>query len=105
MTSFKMLGLYLYTLISVTNLAICILNKLTLQKELQNSSQKMCFFQKVKNTTTIKQKIKHKNPCLEPGIEPGTACTQSGCITTAPLSQLRVSIVVKLFNCFHALQK
>ena len=39
----------------------------------------------------------------EPGMEPGTSCTPSGCVTTAPPSQLRVSIVVKLFNCFDAM--
>jgi len=38
-----------------------------------------------------------------PGIEPGTSGTQSGCVTTAPPSQLRVLIVVKPFNCFDAL--
>jgi len=39
----------------------------------------------------------------EPGIEPGTSCIQSGCVTTAPPSQLRVSIVVKPFNGFDAM--
>jgi len=39
---------------------------------------------------------------LEPGIEPGTSCSQNGCVTTAPTSQLKVSIVVKLFNYFDA---
>jgi len=39
----------------------------------------------------------------EPGIEPGTSCIQNWCVTTAPLSQLRVSIVVKQFNCFDAM--
>jgi len=29
--------------------------------------------------------------------------TQSGCVTSAPPSQLRVTIVVKLFNCFNAI--
>jgi len=37
------------------------------------------------------------------GIEPGTSCTQSGCVTTAPPSQLRLSIVVKPFNYFDAM--
>ena len=32
-----------------------------------------------------------------------SSCTQSGCVTTAPQSQLRVSIVVKLFNSFDAM--
>ena len=40
---------------------------------------------------------------LEPGIELGTSRTQSGCITSAPPSQLIVSVVVKLVNCFDAM--
>ena len=40
-----------------------------------------------------------KKPLQEPGIEPGTSCTQRGWVTTAPPSQLRVSIVKKLSNC------
>ena len=32
-----------------------------------------------------------------------TSCTQSGCVITAQPSQLSVSIVVKLFNCFDAM--
>jgi len=39
----------------------------------------------------------------ELGIEPGTSNTQSGCVTTAPQSQLKVSFVVRLFNCFDAM--
>jgi len=31
----------------------------------------MCFGQKSKNTTTTAQKIKHKNPCLSRGLNPG----------------------------------
>jgi len=31
----------------------------------------MCFGQKSKNTTTAKQKIKHKNPCWSRGLNPG----------------------------------
>ena len=34
----------------------------------------------------------------EPGIEPGTSCTQSECVTTATASQLKVSIVLKLLT-------
>jgi len=40
---------------------------------------------------------------LELGIEPGISCTQSGCVTTAPPSQVRVSIVVKTFNFFDTM--
>ena len=38
-----------------------------------------------------------------PEIEPGTSRKQSGYVTSAPPSQLRVSIVVKLFNRFDAI--
>ena len=56
----KMLGLYLYTLIigqKSCNM-LSILNKLTLQKELQNCVTNN-FGTKSKNTTTTKQKQKH----------------------------------------------
>jgi len=36
-------------------------------------------------------------------MEPGTSHTQSECVTSAPLSQLRVVIVDKLFNCIEAM--
>jgi len=39
----------------------------------------------------------------KPELEPGTSRTQSKCVTSAPPSQLRVTIVVKLFNCFDAM--
>jgi len=42
-------------------------------------------------------------PLPQTGIEPGTSRTQSGCVTFAPPSQLRVTIEVKLFNCFDAM--
>ena len=49
-----MLGLYIYTLI------------------LSHKKDKKCVFgQKRKNTTTTKQKIKHKNPCMGLGLNPG----------------------------------
>jgi len=37
------------------------------------------------------------------GIEPGISCTQSGWVTIAPPSQLRVSNVIKTFNFFDAM--
>jgi len=40
---------------------------------------------------------------LKQELEPWTSCTQSGCVTTAPPSQLRASIIVKLFDCFDAM--
>jgi len=64
--------------------------KLTLQKELQHF---------VTNNELLDKKLKHNNnktknqtykPLPEPGIEMGTSCTQSRCVTTAPLNQLRV---------------
>jgi len=82
---------------------LSILNKLTLQKELKNFAT---------NNVNFEQKVEHnKNktnnqtyaPLPESGIEPGNSCTQSGCITSAPPSQLRVSIEAKLFNCFDAM--
>jgi len=52
-----------------------------------------------KKVKTQQQQNKKSNiKTVESGIEPGTSCTQSGCVTTAPPSQLRVSIVVKLFK-------
>jgi len=69
-----MLGLYLYTLIighkSCNRLSI--LNKLILQKELQNVVKNNVFWTKHKNTTTTKQKMKHKNPCRSRELIPGT---------------------------------
>jgi len=68
-----MLGLYLYTLIlghKSCNM-LSILNRLTLQKELQMCVTCNVFWTKSKNTTAKKQNIKHKNPLPEPGIEPG----------------------------------
>jgi len=58
--------------------------------------------QKSKNTITAKQKIKQK-PLPELEIEPWTCRTQRGCVTSAPQSQLKVLIVVKLFKCFDAM--
>jgi len=44
-----------------------------LQKEQQNFVTKMSFWTKGKNTTTKKKqkKIKHKNPCRRPELNPG----------------------------------
>jgi len=50
-----------------------------------------------------KTKSQTQEPLLEMDIEPGTSCTKSGWVTTAPPGQLGVSIVVKLFNCFDAM--
>jgi len=95
-----MLGLYLYTLVigHKSCSLLSILNKLTLHKELQNFVTNHVFWTKSKNTKTTKSK-----PLPEPGIEPGTSRNQSGYVTSAPPSQLRISIVVKLFNDFDAM--
>jgi len=66
----------------------------------------MCFGQKVKQQQQQQQQQNTESnikPLSEPGIEPGTFCTQSGCVTTALPSQLRLSIVVKPFKCFNAM--
>ena len=66
------------------------------------------------NRSQILQYVKYskiiyiaKNQSLKllpgPGIGHGTSCPQGGCVTTSPQSQLRISIVVKLFNCFDAM--
>jgi len=56
------------------------------------------FDKKVKTQQQNKNQTQKLLPEL--GIEPGTSCTQSGCVTTAPPSLLRVMIVVKPFNFF-----
>jgi len=51
---------------------LSILNKLTLQKDLQNIVTNNVFmYKKNKNTTTTKQKIKPKNPCRSRELNPG----------------------------------
>jgi len=71
---FKMLGLYLYTLRigHKSGNMLSMLNKLTLQKELQTfvTNNVLFFYKKSKNTTTINQKIKYKNPCWSRGLKP-----------------------------------
>ena len=57
----------------------------------------ICFWTK---KTTQQQ---NKNPCRSRELNPGTSHTQSGCVTSAPPSQLRVTFVVKLFNYFDAI--
>jgi len=69
-----MLGLYLYTLTisHKSSNMLRLLNKLTLYKELQTFETNNVFLdKKSKNTTTTKQKIKHKNPCRSRGLNPG----------------------------------
>jgi len=104
-SSLKMLGLYLYTLIighKSCNMFI-ILNKLTLQNELQNFvTNNLFFWQKIK-TQHNKTKSQTWKALPEQGIEPGPSCTPSGCVTNALPSQLKVSIVVTLFNRFDAM--
>ena len=98
-----MLGLYLYTFIighTSCNM-LSMLNKLTLNKELQTLVTDNVFLNKKrKHTTTTKQKIKHKNPCRSRELNPGPLSPKADDV---PLSQLRVFIVVKPFNCFDVM--
>jgi len=90
----KMLGLFLYTLIighTYFNM-LSILNKFTLQEKLHYFVTNTVFVQKSKNSTTAKQNIKHKTPFPEPGIKLRTSRTQSGCVISAPPSQLTVTM-------------
>jgi len=100
-----MLGLYLYTLIighKSCNM-LSILNKLALQKVLKHFVTKSVFLDKKRKINNNKTNNQTYKPLPETRIEPGTSCSQSGCVTTAPPSQLTVSIVDKLFNCFDAM--
>ena len=58
----------------------------------------MCFGEKSKFTTTTKQKIKHKNPCRSRELNTGPLAPKADAVTTARPSELRVLIVVNLFN-------
>jgi len=68
-----MLGLYLYTLIS-GHKSCNLLNKLSLQKELQNFVTNNVFWDKKVKT---QQKIKHENPCLCRGLNPGPLASKA----------------------------
>jgi len=46
--------------------------------------QIMCFGQKLKK----QQQQNNTSPLPEPGIEPWTSRTQTGCVSSAPLSEL-----------------
>ena len=65
-----MLGLYLYTLI-IGHKSCNMLSNIV--KGIANFCDKQCGFfdKKSKNTTTTKQKMKHKNPCRIWGLNPG----------------------------------
>jgi len=59
---------------------------------------------KYTNTTTTKQIIEHLNPCHSRALNPGhLAHTADALPLRHPPSQLRVTIEVKLFNCFDAM--
>ena len=60
----------------------------------------MCLWTKRKNTKTTKQIIKYKNPYKNPGL----LALKADALPSPP-SQLRVLIVVKLFNCFDAMDR
>ena len=65
-----MLGLYIYTLIIGHTFCKSIINKLTLQKELIFFVTNNVLWTKSKNTTTTKQKVKHKNTCRNRELNP-----------------------------------
>jgi len=67
-----MLGLYLYTLTisHKSSNMLRILNKLTLYKELQTFETNNVFLDKKLKHNNNKT-IKHKNPCLSRGLNPG----------------------------------
>ena len=97
--------MYLYTL-TISHKSCNMLNILNNSNFKRNCNflwQIMCFWTKTKKRNNNKTKNQTYKPLLELGIEPGTFCTQCGCVTTAPPSQLKVSIVVRLFNCFDAM--
>ena len=99
----KTLGLYLYTLIighTFCNM-LSMLNKLTLNREWQTLVTDNAFLnKKVKTQPQQNKKIKHKNPCRVRELNPEPLSPKAD---TVPLSQLRVSIVVKPFNCFDVM--
>ena len=97
--------MYLYTLIigHKSYNVLSIQNKLILPNEIANCCDKWCVFDK--KVKTQQQKIKHKNACGSRGLNPGPLAPKADCVTTAPPSQLRVSIVVKPFNCFDAMDR
>ena len=68
-----MLSLYLYILIISHRSCnmLDILNTLTLNKDLQTCVINNVLMDKSKNTTTTKQKIKHKNTCRSRELIPG----------------------------------
>ena len=63
---------------------------------------KLCVFrQKSRNkTTTTKPKFKHDNHCRSRVLNPGPLTLKADA-----LPQLKISIVVKLFNCFKAMDR
>jgi len=64
----------------------------------------MCFWtKKVKTQQQQQNKISNIKTLAGAGDWNRDSCTQSGCVTTAPPSQLSLSIVVKPFNCFDAM--
>jgi len=81
---------------------LSILNQL-LQKKLQNAVTNNVFVdKKVKTHQQQQNKKSNIKPLPVTGIEPGTYRSQSGCVTSAPPSQLRETIIVNLLNGFNA---
>jgi len=63
----------------------------------------MCFWTKKVKTQQQQNKKSNIKTLAGAGDWTRDLLHQCGCVTTAPPSQLRVSIVVKPFNCFDAM--
>jgi len=75
---------------------------INIAKGIKKFHDKQCVDKKVKTQQQQNTKSNIKS-CPEPGIEPGTSRTQVRGLIYTPPSQLKVSIVVKPFNCFNAM--
>ena len=97
-----MLGLYLIIGHKSCNM-LGLLNKLTLQKKSQNVWTNYVFLNKKVKAQQQNKKIKHKNPCRSRELNPEPLTPKADALRPAPPSQLGVTIVVQLFNCFNAM--
>ena len=68
-----------------------ILNKLTLQAKLQTNVTNKVLLDKRETNKKQNKNIK-QNSLPEPGMEPGTSHTKTGCVTFEPPSHHRLSI-------------
>jgi len=98
----KILVLYLYTLIIGHKLfyMLSIRNEVTLQKELQI----MCSGQTGNTTTTIKHKIKQRNPCLRRELNSGPLESEADVLPLEPRVNLKHRLLSNyIINCFNAM--